>query len=65
MNDICKVWSSPWRALQRDLASGMCLDETAHTVSTVRTVNLQNTTVPANSWLGRARLRRVTTQARQ
>jgi hypothetical protein len=45
MNDICEaqLWSLPWHALQRNLASGL---ETA--------VNRHGVAVSANSWLGRA-----------
>jgi len=66
MNDICETWGSPWRALQRDLASGMGGDEIAPPKGTIRAVNLQSATVAANSWLGRARLRSAPpTQIRQ
>jgi hypothetical protein len=66
MNDICETWSSRWRALQRDLASGMGEGGAAYSGTTARAVNLQSASVAANSWLGRARLRRVTlTQVRQ
>jgi hypothetical protein len=45
MNEICEfeLWSLPWHALQRSLASGL---ETA--------VNLHSVAASANSWLSRA-----------
>ncbi len=55
MNDVCEMWSSPWRALQRDLALGLSEQGHALPPSSVRGVNVQSKSVAANSWLGRAR----------
>jgi hypothetical protein len=57
MNDTCEMWSLPWHALQRNLALGLGGAAIIHSVATVKAVNVQNTAIAANSWLGRARLR--------
>jgi hypothetical protein len=57
MNDICKVWSSPWREMQRDLAAGLDKAERPRAVNTLR---LQRGVVAGHSWLGRLHVRRVT-----
>ena len=62
MNDICKVWNSPWRAMQRDLAAG--LDKAAEPPGPVHTLRLQRGAVAGHSWLGRLHLRRVTATIR-
>jgi hypothetical protein len=62
MNDISKVWISPWREMQRDLAAGLDKAERAGPGDTLR---LQRGAVAGHSWLGRVHLRRVTaTQTR-
>ena len=65
MNDICEVWSSPWRALQKDLASGLREEGHAPPSGAVKAVKLQSTGVAANSWLGRARAAGLRSPARQ
>ena len=67
MNDTCEMWSLPWHALQRNLALGLGGDAIIYSAATVKAVNVQSAAIPANSWLGRARLRvaPVTPQARQ
>jgi hypothetical protein len=58
MNDTFEMWSLPWHALQRNLASRLGGDAIIHSAAvTVTAVNAQNAAVAANSWLGRARLR--------
>ena len=32
MNDVNELWSSPWRQLQKDLASGYGTDVTSHDI---------------------------------
>jgi hypothetical protein len=65
MNEICETWSSRWRALQRDLASGLGPDNAAHPTDTITAVKLQSAAVAASSWLGRARLRATAAYVRQ
>jgi len=57
MNDMCEMWSQPWHALQRNLASGKGVEAAAHPAAKLRAVNMQIGTVAADSWLARARLR--------
>jgi hypothetical protein len=57
MNDTCELWSLPWHALQRNLALGLGGDALAHGGGALKAANVQDFTVYANSWLGRARLR--------
>jgi hypothetical protein len=57
MNDVCELWSQPWHALQRNLASRLMGDAAAPLTATLKAVNLQIGAVNADSWLGRARLR--------
>jgi hypothetical protein len=66
MSDICDMWSLPWHALQKNLASGKGAEAAAHPAVTLRAVNMQIGAVAADSWLGRARLRTARiSQARQ
>jgi hypothetical protein len=57
MNEVCEMWSLPWHALQRNLALGLSANAPAHSGATIKAVSVQSSTVYANSWLGRARLR--------
>jgi hypothetical protein len=56
MNELCAMWSRPWHALQRDLASGLGGDAAAERRAGLKAVSLQSTPAAGNSWLGRARL---------
>jgi hypothetical protein len=64
MNDICKIWSSPWHALQRDLASGAASYAATHPAARIAGITVERTAVAADSWLGRARLRATLTYVR-
>jgi len=57
MNDMCEMWSQPWHALQKNLASGKGVETAAHPAAKLRAVNMYVGAVGADSWLGRARLR--------
>lgn len=57
MNGSCEMWSQPWHALQRNLASRLIGDAAAAPPSTLKAVNMRIGAVNADSWLGRARLR--------
>jgi hypothetical protein len=57
MHDTSEMWSLPWHALQRNLASGLGAAATIYPAATVQAVNVQSAAIAANSWLGRALLR--------
>jgi len=64
MNDENELWSSPWRKLQKDLASGFRLEGSGEKVSTDESrfpgaSPVPGRIVPSTSWLVRARSRKV------
>jgi hypothetical protein len=53
MNDVCDIWSSPWRTLHRSAPPAQAA---AARQQAVRQAALWQEAVPGNgSWLGRAR----------
>jgi hypothetical protein len=64
MNDVNELWSSPWRRLQKNLASGAPFDASGQKVSTDESwfpgaSPVPARIVPSTSWLVRARSRKV------
>jgi hypothetical protein len=64
MNDVNELWSSPWRKLQKNLASGAPLDGPGQKASTDESrfqgaSPVPGRIVPSTSWLVRARSREV------
>jgi hypothetical protein len=58
MNYVNGLWSSPWRRLQKNLARGFAIEGRGEARS-VRHAQVQGMLVPSNSWLVRARSRKV------
>ncbi|HEY0747655.1 MAG TPA: hypothetical protein VGD63_13225 [Steroidobacteraceae bacterium] len=58
MNDVNELWSSPWRKLQKNLASGFGVDGAGQTFAmSDREVYVRPAS--SSSWLVRARSRKV------
>jgi hypothetical protein len=58
MNDVNELWSSPWRQLQKDLASGYGADGSSHDILFCAP-QAPGRMASSNSWLVRARSRVV------
>ena len=54
MNDIFEIWSLPWHALQRRLATAVGAEAPARNVTNPRGAGAGVAAVPASSWLARA-----------
>jgi hypothetical protein len=52
MNGVNDLWSSPWRRLQKNLASGIGSDAQGFRIAICKPVDVM--AVSANSWLVRA-----------
>jgi hypothetical protein len=64
MSDVNKMWSSPWRTLQKNLASGFAIEgmESRQNLWIGDSLHPGRSQVPgraANSWLVRARSREL------
>jgi hypothetical protein len=64
MSDVNKMWSSPWRTLQKNLASGFAIEgmESGQNLWIGDSLHPGRSQVPgkaANSWLVRARSREL------
>jgi hypothetical protein len=58
MNEVNVLWSSPWRKLQKSLASGLG-EAQGRGLAVRRPSRYPSKVVPAESWLIRARNRRA------
>jgi hypothetical protein len=58
MNDVNELWSSPWRKLQKNLASGFVLDGSGKGFA-ISELEVHGTSVCSSSWLVRARSRKA------
>ena len=55
MNDVNELWSSPWRKLQKNLASGFGADESVLDVPGCELQAPGSAAASTGSWLVRAR----------
>ena len=58
MNDVNELWSSPWRKLQKNLASGFSIGGSGQNLSIVGAQVVGRIT-PSSSWLVRAHSRKA------
>ena len=65
MNDLCQMWSLPWQALQKNLVEGIRGEVLGSSAPFLEAASVQGVTVPADSWLSRARRRGPPAQVRQ
>jgi hypothetical protein len=58
MNDVNELWSSPWRTLQKNLASGFGVDGAGANFA-IGQSPVPARTMPTSSWLVRAHSRKT------
>jgi hypothetical protein len=58
MNDVNELWSSPWRTLQKNLASGIGVGGSGMN-SAIGESPVPARTMPTSSWLVRAHSRKT------
>jgi hypothetical protein len=58
MNDVNELWSSPWRKLQKNLASGFNIEGSGPNLL-IGSAQVANRITPSSSWLVRAHSRKA------
>jgi hypothetical protein len=59
MNEVSELWSSPWRTLQKDLATSFGVAGSNQRAGVRISLSVQADLMPTGSWLLRARSRKV------